>query len=148
MDGTKTRAEFGTILLELMRFKAWLIGNDCNVVAMESTGTYWIPVYSVLEGNIEVIVANPYMTKHIPGKKTDITDSEWLAELCFKDLIVPSRIFSKEDRMLRSLTRSRETLVTFTIIPENCNIETSPALFLENTPEPAEIANALFRILM
>ena len=80
-------------------------------MAMESTGTYWIPVYTVLESSIRVIVANPYMIKHIPGKKTDVTDSEWLAELCLKDLIVPSRIFPKEARVLRSLTRAREGLV-------------------------------------
>jgi transposase len=111
LDGTKNQAEFGTTLPELLRFKAWLIDSDCDVAAMESTGTYWIPVYTVLEGSIEVIVANPYMIKHIPGKKTDLTDSEWLAELCLKDLIVPSRIFPKEDRALRSLTRAREGLV-------------------------------------
>ena len=80
-------------------------------MAMESTGTYWIPIYSVLEGSIDIIVANPDMIKHIPGKKTDLIDSDWLAELCLKDLIIPSRIFPKEDRVLRSLTRSREGLV-------------------------------------
>jgi transposase len=69
------------------------------------------PVCSVLEDSIEVIVANPYMIKHISGKKTDLTDSEWLAELRLKDLIVPSRIFPEEDRVLRSLTRAREGLV-------------------------------------
>jgi transposase len=108
---TKNQAEFGTTLPELFKFKSWLILNDCEAVAMESTGTYWIPVYSVLEGSMEVIVANPYMIKHIPGKKTDLIDSEWLAELCLKDLIVPSRIFPREDRVLRSLTRAREGLV-------------------------------------
>ena len=111
LAGTKNQAEFGTTLSELLRFKAWLIDNGCEVVAMESTGTYWIPIYSILEGHIEVLVANPYMIKHIPGKKTDLTDSEWLAELCLKDLMVPSRIFPKEDRVLRSLTRAREGLV-------------------------------------
>ena len=111
LTGTKNQAKFGTTLSELLRFKAWLIDNGCDVVAMESTGTYWIPVHSVLEGSIEVIVANPYMIKHIPGKKTDLIDSDWLAELCLKDLIVSSRIFPKEDRALRSLTRAREGLV-------------------------------------
>ena len=109
--GTKNQAEFNTTLPELLRFKAWLIDNGCDVVAMESTGTYWIPVYSVLEDSVEVIVANPYMIKHIPGKKIDPIDSEWLAELCLKDLIVPSRIFPKDDWMLRNLTRAREGLV-------------------------------------
>lgn len=110
-SGTKIQADFGTTLPELLKFKAWLINNDCSIMAMESTGTYWIPIYSVLEGSIEILVANPYMVKHIPGKKTDLVDSDWLAELCLKDLIVPSRIFPKEDRVLRSLTRSREGLV-------------------------------------
>ena len=111
LAGTKNQAEFGTTISELLRFKAWLTDNCCDEVAMESTGIYWIPIYSVLESSIRVLVANPYMIKHIPGKKTDLTDSEWLAELCLKDLIVPSRIFPKEARILRSLTRAREGLV-------------------------------------
>jgi transposase len=111
LSGTKNQAEFGTTLPELLRFKSWLIDNDCNAVAMESTGTYWIPVYTVLEGSMEIVVANPYMIKHIPGKKTDSIDADWLAELHLKDLIVPSRIFPKDDRVLRSLTRAREGLV-------------------------------------
>jgi transposase len=110
-SGLKNRAEFGTNLSELLRFKSWLVDNECDVLAMESTGTYWIPIYSILEGSIEVIVANPYMIKHIPGKKTDLIDADWLAELCLKDLIVPSRIFPKEDRIIRNLTRAREGLV-------------------------------------
>jgi transposase len=68
-------------------------------------------VYTVLEDSVDIIVANPYMIKHIPGKKTDLIDADWLAELCLKDLIVPSRIFPKEDRILRNLTRAREGLV-------------------------------------
>jgi transposase len=110
-SGLKNRAEFGTNLSELLRFKSWLVDNECDVLAMESTGTYWIPIYSILEGSIEVIVANPYMIKHIPGKKTDLIDADWLAELCLKDLIVPSRIFPKEDRIIRNFTRAREGLV-------------------------------------
>ena len=126
LSGTKNQAKFGTTLSELLRFKAWLIDNGCNVVAMESTGTYWIPVYSVLEGSIEVVVANPYMIKHILGKKTDLIDSDWLAELCLKDLIVPSRIFPKEDRALRSLTRAREGLVKIRTQLKNRITEISP----------------------
>jgi transposase len=108
---TKIQAEFGTTLPELLKFKSWLNLNNCEAVAMESTGTYWIPIYSILEGSMEILVANPYMIKHIPGKKTDSVDADWLAELCLKDLIVPSRIFPREDRVLRSLTRAREGLV-------------------------------------
>jgi transposase len=111
ISGTKNQSEFGTTLSELLKLKSWLTDNGCYKVAMESTGTYWIPVYSVLEDSMEVIVANPYMIKHIPGKKTDLIDADWLAELCLKDLIVPSRIFPKESRILRNLTRAREGLV-------------------------------------
>ena len=69
LAGTKNQSGFGTTLSELLRFKAWLIDNDCDVVAMESTGTYWIPVYTVLESSIQVIVANPYMIRHMPAKR-------------------------------------------------------------------------------
>ncbi len=85
--------------------------DDCPVIAIESTGIYWIPIHTVLEGIIEVQVANAYNIKHIPGRKTDIRDSEWLAELCINGMIEPSRIFPKEDRELRDLTRAREALV-------------------------------------
>ncbi len=65
-------------------------------MAIEPTGTYWIPICSFLGDNVEVIVAIPYVIKHIPGKKTDLIDSDWLAELCLKDLIIPFRIFPKK----------------------------------------------------
>ena len=67
----------------------------------------------ILEGTIDVIVANAYKIKHTPKKKTNLKDSEWLAELCLNDLIEPSRIFPKEDRELRNLTRAREAYVRF-----------------------------------
>jgi transposase len=64
-----------------------------------------------LEDHIEVIVANPYFIKNIPGRKTDIADAQWIAQLALNDLIKPSRIFPKEQREVRNLTRSREHLV-------------------------------------
>jgi transposase len=109
-DGTKVEGEFGTTVPELIRFKEWLKKNDCNIVAIESTGTFWQPIYSVLEGSVEVIVANPYMIKHMPGRKTDKVDSNWIAQLCLKDMIEPSRIFPKAARELRRLTRAHESL--------------------------------------
>jgi transposase len=87
------------------------MSNDCKSVALESTGTYWVPIYTILEDGFEVIVANPYMIKHIRKKKKDKIDSEWIAELCLNDQIAPSRIFPKEDWALRMLTRNREGLV-------------------------------------
>ncbi len=88
-----------------------MIEEDCPVVALESTGVYWIPVNTILEGIVKVLVANAYKIKHIPGRKTDIKDSEWIAELCINGMIEPSRIFPKEDRELRDLTRAREAIV-------------------------------------
>ena len=109
--GTKVQQVFGTTISELFEFRDWLMSNECNAVALESTGTYWIPIYSILEEGFEVIVANPYMIKHIRKKKKDQIDSEWIAELCLNDQIAPSRIFPKEDWALRMLTRTREGLV-------------------------------------
>lgn len=110
-DGTKLVERFGMTLDEILRFKNWVINNKCEAVAFESTGVYWVPIYTVLEGNIEVILANAYKIKHTPGKKTDKRDSAWLAELCLNGMIEPSRIFPKDDRELRNMTRSRENLV-------------------------------------
>ncbi len=110
-DGTNKHRRFKTDIKSLMEFREWLIDEDCQVIAVESTGIYWIPIHTILEGTVEVQVANAYNIKHIPGRKTDIRDSEWLAELCINGMIEPSRIFPKEDRELRDLTRAREALV-------------------------------------
>jgi transposase len=110
-DGTKITKRFGMILDDLLKFKNWVIENQCEQVAVESTGTYWIPIHSVLEGSVDLIVANAYKIKHTPGRKTDTIDSQWIAELCLNGMIEPSRIFPKPDRELRRLTRAREGYV-------------------------------------
>ena len=110
-NGNIIRGRFGMSLDEILRFKDWVINNNCESVAIESTGIYWVSIYTVLEGNIEVILANAYKVKHTPGRKTDKRDSKWLAELCLNGMIEPSRIFPKDDRELRALTRAREKLV-------------------------------------
>jgi transposase len=110
-DGLKLQDRFDTTLDDLLKFKQWLKENGCHKVAVESTGNYWVPIYNVLEGSVNFILANAYQIKHIPGRKTDTLDSEWLAELCLKNLISPSRIFTRDRRELRSLTRSRESLI-------------------------------------
>jgi transposase len=110
-DGMKLQDRFDTNLEDLLKFKNWLKENNCHKVAVESTGNYWIPIYNVLEGSVNFILANAYQIKHIPGRKTDMLDSEWIAEICLKNLISPSRIFFRDHRELRSLTRSRENLV-------------------------------------
>jgi transposase len=110
-DGLKLQDRFNTNLEELLKFKDWLKENGCHKVALESTGNYWLPIYHVLEGSVNFILANAYQIKHIPGRKTDTLDSEWIAEICLKNLISPSRIFPRDRRELRSLTRTRESLI-------------------------------------
>ena len=110
-DGLKLQDRFETNLEELLRFKDWLKDNGCRKVALESTGNYWLPIYHVLEGSVNFILANAYQIKHVPGRKTDTLDSEWIAEICLKNLISPSRIFCRNHRELRSLTRTRESLM-------------------------------------
>jgi transposase len=110
-DGTKITRRFCMSLDDLFDFKNWVMENGCEQVAVESTGTYWVPIHSVLEGSVGLIVGNAYKIKHTPGRKTDISDSEWIAELCLNGMIGPSRIFPKDDRELRRLTRAREGYV-------------------------------------
>jgi transposase len=81
-DSTKITQRFGMTLDDLLKFKSWVIENQCEQVAVESTGVYWIPIHAVLEDAIDLIVANAYKIKHIPGRKSDLIDSEWIAELC------------------------------------------------------------------
>ena len=111
-DGIKMTKRFGMTLEDLLDFKSWVVENQCEQVAVESTGVYWIPIHAVLEDAVDLIVANAYKIKHIPGRKSDLIDSEWIAELCLNGMIEPSRIFPKEDRELRRLTRAREGYVT------------------------------------
>jgi transposase len=110
-DGLKLQNRFNTTFEDLLKFKSWLKENGCHKVAVESTGNYWIPIYNVVEGSVNFILANAYQIHHIPGRKTDTLDSEWIAEICLKNLISPSRIFTRDHRELRSLTRTRESLI-------------------------------------
>ena len=99
--------EFGTFTADLLEMKAWLKENDCPILAMESTGVYWRPVHNVLEGLMEVILVNARHIKNVPGRKTDIADSKWLAGLLRHGLLKGSFIPPKEIRQWRELTRLR-----------------------------------------
>jgi transposase len=81
--------------------------EGCECIACESTGIYWYRLYLAFEGKIRVIVGNAYQIKSIPGRKTDIRDAQWIAELAMNGLINPSRVFPKNNRESRELTRSR-----------------------------------------
>jgi transposase len=101
--------EFGTFTNDLLEMKKWLTDNNCPILAMESTGVYWRPVHNVLEGYMEVILVNARHIKNVPGRKTDISDSKWLAGLLRHGLLKGSFIPPKEIRQWRELTRLRRT---------------------------------------
>lgn len=107
----KTIKEFSTVTAGLMALLEWLEGEGCTHVAIESTGVYWKPVYNVLEGSMQVILANARHIKNVPGRKTDVCDAEWLAKLLRNGLIRGSFIPPKPIRELRDLVRYRRKLV-------------------------------------
>lgn len=99
--------EFGTFTDEIEQLRTWLAEHECPIVAMESTGVYWRPVHNILEGEVEVILVNARHIKNVPGRKTDIEDSRWLAGLLQHGLLRGSFIPAKEIRHWRELGRSR-----------------------------------------
>lgn len=103
--------EFGTFTDDLVNLLEWIESYGCPVVAMESTGIYWRPVYNILEPYVKVVLANARHIKRVPGRKTDVGDSEWLAELLRYGLVPGSFIPPKEVREWRTLTRLREKIV-------------------------------------
>lgn len=108
----KTLRTFGTMTRDLNELAAWLQATQCQHVAMESTGVFWKPVYNVLEPVCtEVLVVNAQHLKHVPGRKTDMKDAEWIATLLAHGLLAGSFIPPGYIRELRELTRYRQTLV-------------------------------------
>ena len=103
--------EFSTFTDDLMRFRDWLLAHECPIVAMESTGVYWHPVHNILEGHVAIVLVNARDIKNVPGRKTDIKDSEWLAGLLRHGLLRSSFIPPKEVRIWRDLTRLRRKYV-------------------------------------
>jgi transposase len=102
---------FRTVTRELQLMSEWLRAAGCTHVAMESTGVYWKPVYAVLEGGFELVVGNAHHIKNVPGRKTDVRDSEWLADLMRHGLIRKSFVPPQPLRELRDLLRYRRKLV-------------------------------------
>lgn len=102
---------FGTFTDELMRLRSWLLDHECPVVAMESTGIYWRPVHNVLEDAFRVVLVNARDIKNVPGRKTDIGDSKWLAGLLRHGLLKSSFIPPQDVRQWRDLTRLRKKYV-------------------------------------
>jgi transposase len=102
---------FGTTTRELLALREWLLSEGCTHVAMESTGVYWKPVYAIVEGALEIVVANAQHVKKVPGRKTDVKDAEWIADLLCHGLLRSSFVPPKPLRELRDLTRYRRKLV-------------------------------------
>jgi len=102
---------FGTTTAALLELLDWLKAAGCTHVGMEATGVYWKPIYNLLEGHFELVVANARHIKAVPGHKTDVKDAQWIASLLQHGLLKASFVPSTEQRELRELTRYRTTLV-------------------------------------
>ena len=107
----KLLRSFGTTTRELEALRAWLAEHGVTHVGMESTGVYWKPVYAVLEGHFDLIVGNAHHIKNVPGRKTDVKDAEWIAQLVRHGLITKSFVPPPAVRDLRDLVRHRRTLI-------------------------------------
>ena len=114
MEGRGIKKEIrthSTFTNDLVKLKEWLKGNGITHVAMESTGIYWKPVYNILEEDFEVVLVDARHIKHVPGRKTDVCDSEWLCKLLRNGLVKDSFVPERDMRELRDLTRYRKKLV-------------------------------------
>lgn len=106
----KNYVRHGTMPRDLEELARWLHDLGVTHVAMESTGVYWKPVWNVLEGQFHLILVNAQHVKNVPGRKTDVNDSEWIAELLQHGLLRASFVPGVQIRDLRDLTRSRARL--------------------------------------
>lgn len=102
---------FSTMTPDLLRLSDWLLAGGVTQVALESTGVYWQPVYNLLEAHFSLMLVNPRHFKNVPGRKTDVKDAQWLAELLQIGLLKPSFVPPPAQRELRDLVRFRSTLI-------------------------------------
>ena len=102
---------FSTMTVDILALAAWLTGRGVTHVAMESTGEYWKPIYQLLEGSFTLLVVNAQHIKAVPGRKTDVKDAEWIADLLRHGLLQASFIPPQAQRDLRDLTRQRTNLI-------------------------------------
>lgn len=104
--------EYGTTTRELLNLTDWLLESECQMIAMESTASYWKPLYNVFESNgLPAMVVNASYMKAVPGRKTDVKDAEWIADLLQHGLLKSSFIPDKAQRELRELVSYRRSLV-------------------------------------
>jgi transposase len=107
----KTIREFGASTPDLLALRDWLVAAGCTHIAMESTGFYWKPVYNLLEDHFQLTLANAQHVRGLPGRKTDVGDAEWIADLLQHGLIRASFVPNRAQRELRELTRYRKALI-------------------------------------
>lgn len=108
----KEKRTFGTTTDALLELADWLAASGCTHVAMESTGVYWKPIYNLLESTgMEVLVVNAQHIKAVPGRKTDVKDAEWIADLLRHGLLRGSFIPDRPQRELQELVRYRRSLI-------------------------------------
>jgi len=126
--------EFGAITKKLLELADWLKDGGCQMVAMESTASYWKPLYSILESSeLNAMVVNARHMKAVPGRKTDVKDAEWIADLLQHGLLQPGYIPDKAQRELREPVGYRKSLVAdktrelnrLQKMPEGANIKLS-----------------------
>jgi transposase len=111
VDGRQTIAKFGTNSRELLRLGDWLAEQGVTIVAMESTGVYWKPVWNLLEDRFKVMLVNAQHIKQVPGRKTDVADCAWIGQLLEHGLLKASFVPDRPQRELRDLTRQRTQLL-------------------------------------
>jgi transposase len=107
----KTVRTFGTMTADLLQLADWLTSEGVTHVAMEATGVYWQPIWNLLEGSFTLLLANARHIKAVPGRKTDVRDCEWIADLLRHGLLRPSFVPDRPQRELRELTRYRTALI-------------------------------------
>src|SRR5205814_2972093 len=102
---------FGTMTRDLLGLSDWLLAEGVTHLAMESTGVFWKPIYNILEGQFEIVLVNARHVKNVPGRKTDVKDSEWLAQLLECGLLRGSFIPPPQIAAIRELTRYRKKTI-------------------------------------
>jgi transposase len=102
---------FATTTAGLLQLGDWLAEQQVKVAAMESTGVYWKPVWNLLESRVELMLVNPQHIKQVPGRKTDVKDAQWIAQLLSCGLLKPSFVPDRPQRELRDLTRTRTSVM-------------------------------------
>lgn len=129
--------QFSTMTEDILQLVSWLKETDCEMAAMESTGSYWKPVYNIFEEEqIPIMVVNAQHIKGVPGRKTDVKDAEWIADLVRHGLVKASYIPNRDQRELREITRYRQEVIEerarelnrIQAVLEGCNVKLSSVI--------------------